>query len=79
MTESEKEEGRWQGEVDAILGEHKRRIGDLERRLSETFKESSAVREEQRAIQTRQQIMWSAIAAVGALVVGGAFKLWTGS
>ena len=71
MTEDERESGRREGQQAAMLKEHSRRVLQLEERVAE-------LHANQTRVDTKQKVLWQAIAAVAAVVGAGAFKLWAG-
>ena len=79
MTENDREAGRWQGMVDSTLEDHARRIGNSERNDDDQKKVNGKHDGRLNRLETKQQIMWSALASVAALAGGLAFKIWTGS
>ena len=62
MTEDERAAGRWQGNIDARLKSVERSTEDLPERVTK--------------LESRQGIMWSALAAVVLAIAGTIFKIW---
>lgn len=69
MTDNEREAGRWQGNVDARLQSTEDRVTGIGKLTTDHANRLTKV-------ETRQGVMWAAMAAMGMLVAGTVFKLW---